>query len=213
MSLLRSRTVATESTKAFTLIELLTVIATIAILAVLIFPAIERGSANAKKAACMSNLRQLGGALIQYTGENQNILPYRAITPPESMYSFPWHGALARQALGSYLDPASKVYFCPSNRNPEFAPSADSSFWGFCARFTGEKLLTYMQKAPIPGYAGRDDPLIWDVSYYDWGDERAVYCNHQGKRGRNPALGQNAIFGDGHLEWIPASDARFIGSR
>lgn len=53
--------------KGFTLIELLVVIAIVAILAAIIFPVFSRARENARKAVCMTNLRQLGMALRMYS--------------------------------------------------------------------------------------------------------------------------------------------------
>jgi prepilin-type N-terminal cleavage/methylation domain-containing protein len=61
---------------AFTLIELLVVIATLAVLAVLILPVLAKSGDNGARMVCLNNLRQLGTALNQYTGENQDYLPW-----------------------------------------------------------------------------------------------------------------------------------------
>ncbi len=77
---------------AFTLVELLVVIAVIAILAALLLPALSRAKSSAKRAACTSNVRQInlavhlyadehGDAIAYYTNEiyfayKENILPY-----------------------------------------------------------------------------------------------------------------------------------------
>ena len=65
-----------ERERAFTLIDLLVVMATLAILTVLILPALARSGDNGARTVCLNNLRQLGMALNMYAGENQDYLPW-----------------------------------------------------------------------------------------------------------------------------------------
>ena len=56
--------------KKFTLIELLTVIGIIAILAGMFFPALGASQSRGREAACLSNLKQIGTAYLSYSSEN-----------------------------------------------------------------------------------------------------------------------------------------------
>lgn len=60
---------------AFTLIELLIVIAIIVLLAAILFPAFARARESAKRSSCASNLKQLGLGMQQYVEDNDGRFP------------------------------------------------------------------------------------------------------------------------------------------
>ncbi len=69
---------------AFTLIELLVVVAVISVLAGLLFPVFARAREKARQAACASNLRQIGLAVMMYAQDNDDRFPYGA--DPTDLY-------------------------------------------------------------------------------------------------------------------------------
>ncbi|MBC7808436.1 MAG: prepilin-type N-terminal cleavage/methylation domain-containing protein, partial [Akkermansiaceae bacterium] len=59
----------------FTLIELLVVIAIIAILAAILFPVFAQARDKARQTSCLSNIKQLGLAMVQYTIDYDETYP------------------------------------------------------------------------------------------------------------------------------------------
>jgi len=110
----------------FTLIELLVVIAIIAILAAILFPVYSRVREKAKQASCLSNIKQIAMATIQYCDDNDGAGP--SLTTDSVLKWIPWSAGLesygcslwselvARQAPGStsYFYPSSGVWQCSS---------------------------------------------------------------------------------------------------
>lgn len=64
-----------DSTNAFTLIELLVVITIIAILAALLAPALKAARETARGLQCLSNVRQIGAAMLTYANDNNETFP------------------------------------------------------------------------------------------------------------------------------------------
>jgi len=89
---------------AFTLIELLVVIAIIAILAAILFPVFASARESARKASCLSNVKQMGLAHLMYQQD------YDETTVTSWSYGFPGD-------FSWYVQPYMKnlqILFCPS---------------------------------------------------------------------------------------------------
>jgi prepilin-type N-terminal cleavage/methylation domain-containing protein/prepilin-type processing-associated H-X9-DG protein len=83
--------------KAFSLLELLIVIATVAVLAALCFPAFSRARHKAEKAACINNLRQLGIGLQNLVADNNS---YPSIIGTTNTGNWSWSIALETELSG-----------------------------------------------------------------------------------------------------------------
>ena len=88
-------------TVAFTLIELLTVIAIVAVLAAILIPVVGTVRHSANSTQSVSNLRQIGSALALFTNEHNGSFPLlnRNLNNPNSAAQFFWSQALEEDVL------------------------------------------------------------------------------------------------------------------
>ena len=93
-----------QNRSGFTLIELLVVIAIIAILAAILFPAFAKARESARRISCVSNLKQIGTGIMQYTQEYDEKLPPAKDDAPAQWVV----------AIKPYVQDTA-IYTCPSN--------------------------------------------------------------------------------------------------
>src|SRR5580658_8551571 len=107
--------------RAFTLIEVLTVLGIICVLAALLFPVMGWANTRALHTTCADNLRQLGVAEHLYAGDHDGWVP-PATTAADGFFIFfnatPAQVAASpgvlRNALGPYVK-SNDVWYCPAD--------------------------------------------------------------------------------------------------
>jgi prepilin-type N-terminal cleavage/methylation domain-containing protein/prepilin-type processing-associated H-X9-DG protein len=122
--------------RGFTLVELLVVIAVIAILAALLLPALSKAKARAQAIVCLGNTKQLVLAWLLYANDHNDELPYNLSMVGSSFRTdlnwvnnvMTWGvsgpldsdntnlATITHASLGPFLTGNSRIYRCPSDQ-------------------------------------------------------------------------------------------------
>src|SRR5690349_21494692 len=100
-----------RTTGAFTLVELLTVLAIISPLTAILSPVLARARERARQTSCLANQRQLGLALVMYAQDHDDTLPNGVNRNGEGPV---WPGEGWAGQCYSYVREAA-LYRCPTD--------------------------------------------------------------------------------------------------
>jgi prepilin-type N-terminal cleavage/methylation domain-containing protein/prepilin-type processing-associated H-X9-DG protein len=189
----------------FTLVEILVVMAVLAILAGILLPVLARARAAARTTACVSNQRQLGAAFGLYAQDYDGRLPDFHSDPisAASATDLPfWHDRFCRGlslapnevSFLMLLEPDLRsvaVAFCPVDGDRAAGGRTVTSYEYKLWLAEGRTL------AQVPYPAGT--ALLWEQWAYHAADP------HASEYDRRAAM--NVLFVDGHVRWRRLSDA------
>ncbi|HWD38980.1 MAG TPA: prepilin-type N-terminal cleavage/methylation domain-containing protein [Fimbriimonas sp.] len=123
--------------RAFTLIELLVVIAIIAILAAILFPVFAQAKEAAKKASCLSNVRQLNDAWLMYANDYDDtwVTTGKGYDPnnPTTCSSGDWADYNDFSHVAQPYVKNFDIFFCPDRNDTEAGSSnaANGRLYGY----------------------------------------------------------------------------------
>ncbi|HWN96859.1 MAG TPA: prepilin-type N-terminal cleavage/methylation domain-containing protein [Methylomirabilota bacterium] len=103
-----------KSHRAFTLVEMLVVIAIIAILAAMLLPALSKSKGKAQRISCVSNIKQTGLAILLWAHDHEGKYPWLVKTADGGSYSLDKAWQHFTNISEELVTP--KVLHCPSDK-------------------------------------------------------------------------------------------------
>ena len=207
---------------AFTLIELLVVIAIIAILAAILFPVFAQAREKARAISCMSNVKQIGVAMMMYAQDYDETMSMGFTNPGVSRdwtvdlipYIKTGDTNLAA-SINAALASTRPDLFCaklPFYQCPSKAPSRDTR--GFRRGFGFNWWLATGTGVPLASIAKPSDCLAFGEI---WGEVDRIFpvntpavADQRFRPEPRHNLGLNIAFCDGHAKYFVGTNTKLL---
>ena len=206
--------------QAFTIVELLVVVAIICLLIALILPVMSNARFFAYRATCLSNLRETAAVIHAYASDYRGHLPLANATNPRLLRPE------IHDAIEQYFEGPYDIFYCPIHAQVDYAPDRTArpdlpyvtpDWWGVRRTWDASHYkigYVYVANLDDPGCSkfingdpaasltdpsASEDPVLFDFCKKRRdGNQEWVAFPHDGISRR---VGMNALFGDMHAEW------------
>jgi prepilin-type N-terminal cleavage/methylation domain-containing protein/prepilin-type processing-associated H-X9-DG protein len=215
------RTAGKPARSGFTLIEILVVIAIIALLAAILFPVFARARENARRASCQSNMKQISLGIMQYTQDYDERFPLQGGTgggcgtaaSPTTYYGTGLSWAMASQP---YVK-STQIFKCPSDtRGVAFTCSYGDNWQigptlGIAPNLRPAKTEHPSRPTSLSDIEQSSKVVLWYEDRFPTSDFGIVQCNNFNEAFiHNNSVedytrhldGMNIAFVDGHVKWF-----------
>jgi prepilin-type N-terminal cleavage/methylation domain-containing protein/prepilin-type processing-associated H-X9-DG protein len=201
----------------FTLVELLVVIGIIAALIAILLPTLARARESAHRSACLSNLRQLGQALLMYANLSRDHVPLGQMSD-EYQWDYTLNFANSSKAFVTHLGvlrdvhllDSPKTYFCPSEIDPQWQFATAENPYPFVTIPSPAAHHTRIAYGTRPGWSWGSDgtwpdpmPRLTKMKSLAITADLLIGPTYVKNRHRN---GVNAGYADGSAHWVNLSD-------
>ena len=204
---------------AFTLLELLVVVAVISLLVSIMLPSLGRAKHLARQTVCASNLRQISLSVEYYLDANDRTYPCAEDPVSSSPFYWLWMGRGWRGLVGPYIQEGideenPSVLVCPDDPTAEEKYESTSYAYSMCYYHSDEQIDEMSTPAegysnPQPSVARRDEDVVNPPRKILIGEWTANHKPVDGDNGWWCWVGyRNFIMADGSVACLDATDIR-----
>ncbi len=200
---------------AFTLIELLVVVAIIAVLAAMLLPALANARAAAKRAACVSNLRQASLSVLSYATDNGEWLPISDANRNGYPYDLNGTNPPLASLMLPYVGNNPRAFFCPAAvggvdayiKAEFWAPYYSTTYIYYVGLMGGSNYWPSSPTRltdPSTWFLFGDRTVVWatDLSVIQWLPGSGLFFDNH-LNNQFAILGANWARMDGSVQWYP----------